>query len=201
MFTSFNEQEFWQAIRNKEYGTLKTNTVSAILNDPTFDRGEAGQVLDILKKNCEEIFEKEVHLDYEERLEPNQWDKRYFTKLTYWFQENFAESRVPYIEKVGKTVHKDTAQIYNKSMTAGTSQQKNHAGQQHQTLQTKAQPQIKLSLQNELPKVPTPSKEQSSNPQNAPAQSPKKSHQLIGALAAVAGLVLLIMLLIKFFGK
>ena len=49
-------------------------------------------------------------------MEPDKWDKRYFTKLTYWFQENFAESRITYIKKVGKVTYKDTAEQYAASM-------------------------------------------------------------------------------------
>lgn len=58
----------------------------------------------------------EEELDYEERLDEKDWDKRYFTKLTYYMQKNFAKSRIPYIKKVGKVVHKDTVEKYNKSI-------------------------------------------------------------------------------------
>ena len=104
MFTSFDENKFRQAIKEKDFIRLKTNTVSAILQDPSFAKGEAMQVIEILKKEVPEIFEEEIDLGYEERLEPAQWDKRYFTKLTYWLEENFAISRIAYIEEVGKAV-------------------------------------------------------------------------------------------------
>ena len=116
MFTSFDEKDFWQAIREKNKLHLKINTVSAIRNDPTFERGELDEVIKTLKEKIPDIFENEVRLDYEERLEPDKWDKRYFTKLTYWFQENFAESRITYIKKVGKVTYKDTAEQYAASM-------------------------------------------------------------------------------------
>ncbi len=109
MFTSFDENVFRQAIKDKDYLCLKINTVSSMLDDPTFERGETRKVIDILDKEVPEIFEKYVELDYEERLDRSAWDKRYFTKLTYWFQENFAKERIAYIEEVGKAVHKDTA--------------------------------------------------------------------------------------------
>lgn len=115
MFTSFDEEKFKQAIKEKDYLCLKVNTISTILNDPTFERGETDQVLKILEERVPDIFEEELKLDYEERLEPGEWDKRYFTKLTYWFQENFAKSRVAYIKKVGKVVHADTAKKYSES--------------------------------------------------------------------------------------
>ena len=116
MFTSIDENAFKQAIKDKDYLALKVSTVSTMLDDPTFERGETMRVIQILKEQVPEIFEDEVKLDYEERLEKSAWDKRYFTKLTYWFQENFAISRINYIKEVGSVVHRDTAQQYNQSM-------------------------------------------------------------------------------------
>ena len=48
MFTSFDENSFWQAIHNKDYRRLKNNVISAILNDPTFARCEIKEILNIL---------------------------------------------------------------------------------------------------------------------------------------------------------
>lgn len=116
MFTSIDENAFRQAVKDKDYLALKVSTVSTMLDDPTFERGETMKVVQILKEQVPEIFEDEVKLDYEERLDKSKWDKRYFTKLTYWFQENFALSRINYIREVGCIVHRDTAQQYNLSM-------------------------------------------------------------------------------------
>lgn len=116
-FTSFDENAFWKAIDEKDLLHLKVNTVSAMRNDPTFEREETTKVLSILEKKVPEIFEPEVRLEYEERLERDKWDKGYFTKLTYWFQENFAKSRIDYIKEVGQAVHKDTAKKYAESMS------------------------------------------------------------------------------------
>lgn len=115
-FIAFNENDFWTAIEKKDYLRLKVNTVSSMLQDPTFARGETEKVLKILEEKVPEIFEEEVHLDYEERLERSAWSKGYFTKLTYWFQENFAKSRIDYIKEVGRAVHRDTEQKYNECM-------------------------------------------------------------------------------------
>ena len=122
MFTSFDENDFWKAIQEKDYTSLKINTVSSMLNDPTFTRGETEKVLEILDDKVPEIFEEEITLDYEERLERSAWDKRYFTKLTYWFQENFAKSRVCYIKEVGQAVHRDTARKYKESIKSRPAQ-------------------------------------------------------------------------------
>ena len=75
MFTSFDENDFWKAIQEKDYTSLKINTVSSMLNDPTFTRGETEKVLEILDDKVPEIFEEEITLDYEERLERSAWDK------------------------------------------------------------------------------------------------------------------------------
>ena len=64
MFTSFDEKAFWQAIREKNKLHLKINTVSAIRNDPTFERGELDEVIKTLKEKIPDIFENEVRLDY-----------------------------------------------------------------------------------------------------------------------------------------
>ncbi len=116
MFTSFDENAFREAIRKKDLPRLKVNTMSAIRNDPTFERDETATVIRILEEEIPEIFEPEITLDYEERPERSQWDKAYFTKLTYWFQENFAKSRIDHIKEVGQAVHQDTAQAYRESM-------------------------------------------------------------------------------------
>ena len=116
MFTTIEENAFRQAIRDRDYFALKISTVSTMRGDPTFERGETIKAIQILKEQVPEIFEDEVKLDYEERLEKSAWDKRYFTKLTYWFQENFAISRINYIREVGRVVHRDTAQHYKQSM-------------------------------------------------------------------------------------
>lgn len=108
MFTSFDENVFRKAIAEKDFLRLKINTVSAMSYDPTFEKGEANAVLEILKKEVPEIFEEYDEKDYEERLEPEKWDERYFSKLLYWFQKNFAEERIPLIKKVGKKVNAST---------------------------------------------------------------------------------------------
>lgn len=124
-FESFDEDAFRQAIRDKDYLALKINTISTIHNDPTFERGETLKVIQILKEQVPEIFEDEVRSDYEERLEKSEWNKRYFTKLVYWFEENFAISRISYIREVGRVVHRDTAEAYNKSKKMGGSKRDN----------------------------------------------------------------------------
>ena len=116
MFRAFDENAFWQAVKEKNFLRLKVNTASAMLDDPTFERGEAEQVLKILEEKVPEIFEEYVKLEYEEEVERNAWDKGYFTGLVYCFQKNFAKERVPYIKEVGQVVHRDTAEQYKRSM-------------------------------------------------------------------------------------
>lgn len=171
MFTAFDEGTFWKAIKEKNYLRLKVNTVSSMLNDPTFARGETEEVLKILDQEVPEIFEDEIWLDYEERLDRSLWDKRYFTNLTYWFQKNFAKSRIPYIKEVGQAVHQDTARKYAESMKIGTSPVN----------------------ENKTTKANT-------NPTQAPAAKVRK-FPVVGVIAAAAALVLVVVLLIKLFNR
>ncbi len=192
MFTSFDEKTFWKAVEEKDYVCLKVNTVSSMLDDPTFARGETMKVLEILDDKVPEIFEDEIRLDYEERLDRSAWDKRYFTKLTYWFQENFAKSRVAYIKEVGSVVHKDTAQKYDASLG------------KRSTVQT-AQPTKKPTTQTRqtTPSKPATSTQQRphvANPTQAPTEKERKV-PVVGVIAAAAVLVLVVVLLVKLLGK
>lgn len=185
MFTSFDEKVFWKAIEEKDYVCLKVNTVSSILDDPTFARGETMKVLKILEEKVPEIFEDEIKLDYEERLERSEWDKRYFTKLTYWFQENFAKSRVEYIKEVGSVVHKDTARKYDASLNNRPSTQT------AQTVKKPATPARSTTLSK-----PAGSTQQKENPTQAPTAKERKV-PVAGVIAAAAVLVLVVVLLVK----
>ena len=114
-FEAFDTEKFWESIKDKNYLRLKVNFISSMRQDPTFDRGDNDILIKIFDKEVPEIWENEEELGYEERLDEKDWDKQYFTKLTYWMQNNFAKSRLPYIRKVGKVVHRDTVEKYNKS--------------------------------------------------------------------------------------
>ena len=177
MFTSFDEKAFWKAIDEKDMLHLKVNNVSAMRNDPTFERGETAKVISVLEEKIPEIFEQEVPLEYEERLDRDKWDKGYFTKLTYWFQENFAKSRIDHIKEVGQVVHKDTAKKYAESMSI-----------KKPTSDT---------VSRRIPNNTSTSKK--ANPTQAPEN--KGKFPLVGVIAAVAALVLLVVLLLKVFAK
>ena len=83
MFHSFVEADFWKEIEEKDLLSLKVDTRSAMLNDPTFSGHEVDDVLAVLKERVPEIFEEEITLPYEERLDRSKWDRPYFTKLTF----------------------------------------------------------------------------------------------------------------------
>lgn len=193
MFTSIDENAFRQAIRDKDYLALKVSTVSTMLDDPTFERGETMKVVEILKGQVPEIFEDEVKLDYEERLEKSAWDKRYFTKLTYWFQENFALSRIKYIKEVGGVVHRDTAQQYNQSMAMNKPAAPKVApsGTSRTTSDKPKMTTPKATVQNTRPTTPTA-------PKNAKTSEANKGNfPVAGAIVAVGALVLVGILLFK----
>lgn len=193
MFTSIDENVFWQAIREKDYLALKVSTVSSMLDDPTFERGETMKIVQILKEQVPEIFEDEVKLDYEQRLEKSAWDKRYFTKLTYWFQENFAISRINYIREVGNVVHRDTAQQYNQSLAINRPAASN----------TTTSGDSKSAPDRQKTTVPkTPEQKSSSATRTAPkdtklSEASKENFLVAGAIVAVGALVLVGILLFK----
>lgn len=186
MFTSFDESAFRKAIEEKDYLRLKVNTVSTMLNDPTFERGETMEVLKILDEQVPDIFEEYKDLDYEERLERSAWDKRYFTKLTYWFQENFAKSRVDYIKEVGQAVHQDTAQKYAQSDALRS---KLDSAKPKQPVQ---------SVPKAAPTKPTTHAGKSESPK---VEEKKGNFPVVGAILAVIALVAVGVLLIKAFVK
>lgn len=110
MFVSFEENELNEAITKKDYDWLKAAVLNTIWNDPTFEHGETEALLEILKRKVPKIFEtkKKVPSEEKELLDHSLWDKKYFSDLTYYFQENFAESRIPHIKEVGKAVYGKT---------------------------------------------------------------------------------------------
>lgn len=73
-------------------------------NDPTFDGDEINKIISILEDKVPEIFEPEIKLEYEERLDRDKWNHGYFVKLCSYLQENFAKSRIDYIKEVGRYV-------------------------------------------------------------------------------------------------
>lgn len=105
MIYSFDKNLFDNAIKEKNFIRLKSNTVSAINNDPTFSNGEVKAIIAELEAKIPEIFEEEIHLEYENRVDESMWDERYFSKMAFWFEYNFAKSRLAEIEKVGKKVY------------------------------------------------------------------------------------------------
>lgn len=176
MFNSIDENKFEQAIKNKDYLKLKEFASYTMLADPTFERGETEKVLEILRDKTPEIFESYDQLDFEERLEPSAWDKRYFSKLTYWFEENFSLERVEYIKEVGRAVHQDTAEKYAQSMAD--------------------QPEAKNTSRVAQGKTATTA------PKRGKAQgNTSKNFPLARAIVAAAALVLAIVLLIKYLTK
>ena len=132
MFVSFEESELKKAIETKDYLWLKAATINTMWNDPMFEHGETDALINVLKKQVPEIFVSEKKLPYEEHLERSLWNKDYFTDLTYWFRENFAESRIPYIKEVGKAVHKKPAK--NKDV------EKPKAGNKEKKMESKSAP-------------------------------------------------------------
>lgn len=106
MFRSFDEKELDEAIERGDLIWIRGAAMNTMWNDPIFQSGEIERLMKILEKRLPKVFQDEATLDYEYRLEPEEWTKEYFAKLTYWFRENFAKSRIDYIKEVGRAVYK-----------------------------------------------------------------------------------------------
>lgn len=108
MFRSFEEKELYEAIDRKDLLWIRGAAMNTMWNDPIFETGEIERLMKILHDNDKklQIFQDEVTLGYEYRLDSKEWTKGYFAELTYWFRENFAESRIDYIKEVGRAVYK-----------------------------------------------------------------------------------------------
>ena len=113
MSVTFDEKDLEKAIKGDNRLWLKVTTMNTMWNDPTFEHGEKEKLLKRLKDEIPKIFEEEKQLPYEKKLDRSLWDEDYFAKVTYWFKENFAESRIPYIKEVGRAVYKQKEQNGN----------------------------------------------------------------------------------------
>lgn len=94
-----------KAIDDKNYMWIRGTMMNSMWNDPTFEHGEFDKLVSICKKYMPKIFEQEKKVPSEEHFEQSKWTKEYFVDLTYYFRENPALSRIPYIKKVGKYVY------------------------------------------------------------------------------------------------
>ena len=104
-FISFNTERFYDAIKNKDYKVLKTNTYSTLMNELGYGHGEFDKVINIFKKEIPDIFEPYEKGDYEfHTSNRKEWTQSYYVKLAYYFQENFALSRIPELKEVGNFI-------------------------------------------------------------------------------------------------
>lgn len=104
--TTYEGKQLKEAIDSKNYLWLSVTMMNVMWNDPTFEHGEFDKLVSICKKHIPEVFKKEKQLSYEKKtLDSSLWNEDYFAKVTYWFKENPALSRIPYIKKVGKYVY------------------------------------------------------------------------------------------------
>lgn len=109
MYRSFNENNFNQAIFEKDFLSIRIYALCALRYDPAFDKGESDRVLKKLN-DIEGVYEKFNRADYEE-WRKEKWDEDYFFSLICWMEDNFAKERLSHIKEVGKAVY--AAEIAN----------------------------------------------------------------------------------------
>ena len=104
-FVSFNSEKFYESIKNKNYPALKSNTYSALMMELGYGTGEFDRVINILKKEIPDIFEPYEKADYEVHTSNRkEWTQKYYAKLAYYFEKNFALSRIPELKEVGNFI-------------------------------------------------------------------------------------------------
>ena len=104
-FVSFNSEKFYESIKNKNYPALKSNTYSALMMELGYGTGEFDRVINILKKEIPDIFEPYEKADYEVHASNRkEWTQKYYAKLAYYFEKNFALSRIPELKEVGNFI-------------------------------------------------------------------------------------------------
>lgn len=98
-----SREDIEKAIRGKDRSYLGALILSIMQADTAFSSGELELVLIMIKKDFPDYFENEKKLAFENHIDdPSKWDRDYFCDLAYWFRENPALSRLPYIKKVGR---------------------------------------------------------------------------------------------------
>lgn len=104
-FISFNTERFYDAIKNKDYKVLKTNAYSALMMEIGYGSGEFDKIINIFKKEIPDIFESYEKADYEfHTSNRKEWTQKYYAELAYYFEKNFALSRIPEIKEVGNFI-------------------------------------------------------------------------------------------------
>lgn len=112
-FTSFDEDEFYQAVADKDYIKIKSFVVSAIRNNPSFrkvpgqDASEAMMAIRILEEREPDIFEKYKIQEGEHPFneeEADNWDEEYFIRQSFLLEENFSGKRLNHLKKIGQKI-------------------------------------------------------------------------------------------------
>lgn len=112
-FTSFDANEFDEAITTKDYIKIKSFMVSAIRNNPRFrkapgqDASEVKIALRILEERIPDIFEQYKVQEGEHPFneeEADTWDEEYFIRQSFWLEENFSKKRLENLKRVGEKI-------------------------------------------------------------------------------------------------
>lgn len=113
MYNSFDEVEFNQALKEKNYSYIKTCIISAIRNNPKFTaepgtkKSEADYAFEEAISACPEMLEEyrlfEDEVDFDQTNSDN-WNYEFFIRQTFRFGRNFCKKRYGNIKKVGQTI-------------------------------------------------------------------------------------------------
>ena len=115
MFKSFDETKFRQAIKDKDYLTLKMAVINAIRNNPRFipeegfEKCEATRALQLLMRECPQIMENYCLLEgespYDYEKQRSSWTTDTFIRASYRLKDNFNRERFNQVAQIGKYVY------------------------------------------------------------------------------------------------
>ena len=117
-FTSFDTNEFYDAIAEKKYAKLRNCVICAIRNNPGFDpiagknAAEATIALKILDDKVPDIFEKYEVQEGDQLYNEDdggKWNKEFFIRQTFLLRENFSKKRYNQIINIGRYISRGIA--------------------------------------------------------------------------------------------
>lgn len=137
-FSSFNGNDFEEAIVEKKYSTLVSYVVNVMRINPEFiaekgqNKSEAEIALDILRERVPEIFEEYNLQGGEESfvrgsIKELKLDdlKECFRQQAFWLRENFCEKRIEDIKFIGHEIAEKNTANFSKPQNQNQTGQSN----------------------------------------------------------------------------
>ena len=108
-YSMFSDEMLSEALISKDRVGIINLAILTINYDSSFSNGEFERLIDVVKKEFPDAFDKKVPVDGEYVLPENEWDDDYFMHLLYNLRSNFCLERIDEVEKAGKALYKKNA--------------------------------------------------------------------------------------------